>query len=682
MTAVDTPLVSVIMPIYNHEAYVTQALDSILNQTYPNLEIIIIDDGSKDASCTKVSSALTVWKDLKQNQLKRDIQFIKQENCGAHETINRGLSLATGEWLTILNSDDYYHPDRILTLIQQTRAAKAEFAFTYVVGVDSKNQLLPPDSWWCLWYERARFQLFATAPTVGFQLLEHNLAVSTGNLFFQRCLYEQVGPFKNLKLAHDLDFILRSLTLTEPLLVRENHYFYRLHGHNTQYQVQHLMESEIREIYREYLYRTFPKPPKNPQAPSHWAWPSEFAKWRLRLKMDRGLSSYIIKNSVKPLVAAPFPIKIITNKHSIPITLISHELSLSGAPKLIADLALCLSKQGFNPKVIALYDGPMKQELEKNNIPVYVLARRWKILSLLRLLQAFYLCSRGRVIANSIMSWHVVLPLTILFPWKKPIWYIHESFTPLGVLKGIHGKLAAFLINWSKKISPPQLWFGSSATRKSWAYSSFPQGKVMYWSGIPKQSIKRKSKSHLKHLLSVGTASSRKGTHILIDAFLLCLETNRIPKDTNLTIVGFSDIQGPDANLLGDIILKSVTSKHKDLIHIVGAVEPEHLEPFFQQADIFIQSSVLECMPIALLTAMSQGLPIITTNVDGCAEAITGVSGNICLPYDVGSLADAIAQSVNNPQDSLQMGMKAQETFNAQFSLEVTLDLILKELTN
>lgn len=679
MTCEHVPLISVILPVYNHEHFVAQALQSILDQTYQNIELIIIDDGSTDGSCSKIEFTLSNWKES--TIKKRKIQFIKQENRGAHETINRGLSLAQGKWLTILNSDDYYHLERLQIILQQTVAAKAEIAFSYVVGIDAKNQPLPSDHWWWRWYESSRCQLFTSTPTVGFQLLQDNLAVSTGNLFFSHSLYKEVGPFKNLKLAHDLDFILRALPLTEPLLIRENLYFYRLHGNNTQYKVQHLIKEEFQEIYRDYLYRIFPRPPKNPQAPCHWYWPQEFGKWRSKLNMDQGLEFYITKNRAKcsstPL--SSLPIK--RNKNSVPLTIISHELSLSGAPKLVVDLALCLAEQGYAPKIIAIYDGPMKQLLEKQGIPVHVLVKHSKILGIWSLLWALCFRIKGKVIANSIMSWPVVLPLTLMRPWMRPIWYIHETYTPFGILKGIRGKIVAPLMKLSRKIAPPRLWFGSEATRKAWSYSQFPQGKVMYWSGIPKQPLQQRSKSKLKHLLSTGTASSRKGTHTLIDAFLLCLEENRIPKDVTLTIVGFPNSQSPYFIPLTDLILKVVTSKYRDNIHMTGFVEPSQLDLFFREADLFIQSSVSECMPIALLTAMSIGLPIVTTNVDGCSEAITHhQTGYICLPYDVLSLADAISEAINNPQKSIEMGRNAHETFNRRFSLEATQDDILKEL--
>ncbi len=673
------PLVSVIIPVYNHEKYIDQALNSIFNQSYPNLEIIIIDDGSKDRSCEKIEEALKRFKPCP----GRKVQFITQENQGAHVTINRGLALATGDWLTILNSDDYYHHDRIKVMLEQSLAAKAEFAFSYVVGIDEQNRFLPDSHWWKRWYERTRFELYNKAPTVGFILLEHNFAVSTGNLFFSRDVYKRVGNFKDYKLAHDLDFIVRALPFYEPLVVRENLYFYRIHSQNTQHKVSHLAEEELSKIHCDYLISVYGQPPENKQAPSLWYWPSEFAKLREELNFDRGLKNLLIK--IPPMTRddkfLTIEVTKVTEK-KIPITLISHEMSLSGAPKLVADLAMYFKSKGYLPNIISLTDGPMKHELEKEGIPVHILKKTHKGgNSISSLLFAICFKIKGRVIANSIMSWPMVIPLTVLRPRSRPIWYIHESISLPGVMQGVKRKIVAPFLKLCKKYSPPRLWFGSAATKKTWDYSDFPNGKVMYWSGVPQQEQKPKAGIALKNLLCVGSVCSRKGTHTLVEAFLNCLDEKRIPEDTILSIVGFPSQVRYEDSIVAEVILKVIRSKFRNNIKMIQSVTPNQLDQFFAQADLFIQSSVLECLPIALLTAMSLGLPIITTNVDGCAEVIEDrQTGLFCRPFDVTSLAEAIAEAINNPDKSAEMGKKAHGVFNEKYSLEKTRERFLAEI--
>lgn len=96
------PKISVIMPVYNGEAYLREAIDSILGQTYTDFEFIIIDDGSTDSSPEIVRS----YEDSR-------IRFYQNEhNMGVAATLNRGLDLATGEYIARMDADDISLPER------------------------------------------------------------------------------------------------------------------------------------------------------------------------------------------------------------------------------------------------------------------------------------------------------------------------------------------------------------------------------------------------------------------------------------------------------------------------------------------------------------------------------------------------------------------------------------------
>lgn len=105
----QTGRVSVVIPLYNHARYIAEAVASVLDQGELLRELIVIDDGSRDASA-EVMAGLAAG--------DARIRFLTQENRGAHATINRGLALATGEFVTILNSDDAYLPGRFAALVR------------------------------------------------------------------------------------------------------------------------------------------------------------------------------------------------------------------------------------------------------------------------------------------------------------------------------------------------------------------------------------------------------------------------------------------------------------------------------------------------------------------------------------------------------------------------------------
>jgi len=93
------PLVSVIIPAYNAEKFLEEAINSVLNQTYPNMEIIVIDDGSTDNTKSKVLSF-------------KNIRYIYQKHSGIAEARNRGIENAEGEYIAFLDADDLWMPHK------------------------------------------------------------------------------------------------------------------------------------------------------------------------------------------------------------------------------------------------------------------------------------------------------------------------------------------------------------------------------------------------------------------------------------------------------------------------------------------------------------------------------------------------------------------------------------------
>lgn len=96
------PKISVVMPVYNGEKYLREAIDSILNQTFTDFELLIINDGSSDST----ESIIKSYNDVR-------IEYIKNgQNLGLINTLNKGLNLAKGEYIARMDQDDISHPER------------------------------------------------------------------------------------------------------------------------------------------------------------------------------------------------------------------------------------------------------------------------------------------------------------------------------------------------------------------------------------------------------------------------------------------------------------------------------------------------------------------------------------------------------------------------------------------
>ena len=127
----EKELISIIVPIYNTEAYLTKCIDSILNQSYQNLEIILVDDGSTD------NSAL-ISKQYAQKDSR--IHFIHQNNSGVSIARNVALDYAHGDYIGFVDSDDYIAPDMFETLYTLSQKENADISMVSYYIVEN-NQL-------------------------------------------------------------------------------------------------------------------------------------------------------------------------------------------------------------------------------------------------------------------------------------------------------------------------------------------------------------------------------------------------------------------------------------------------------------------------------------------------------------------------------------------------------------
>ena len=126
----DKHLISIIIPVYNVEAYLRRCIDSVISQTYKNLEIILVDDGSTDTSgkiCDEYAQ-----KDMR-------INVIHKENGGLSDARNVGIDLASGEYFAFIDSDDYVCMDYIDKLLNAILIGNADIAFCSYIKVSDKK---------------------------------------------------------------------------------------------------------------------------------------------------------------------------------------------------------------------------------------------------------------------------------------------------------------------------------------------------------------------------------------------------------------------------------------------------------------------------------------------------------------------------------------------------------------
>ncbi len=207
------PLVSVIIPSYNHEKFILQTIKSIENQTYENIEILIIDDCSTDATIDL----------LKKPQHTKTKLIFHKENKGLIKTISEGVDLSSGEYIAFCASDDYWHPEKIsLQIAEIEKDSNIKIIFTEGFDVDENSNAIGKIKYT---KKRSNIRNFD-------EVIMHADLPPASILFRKKDLQDSGGINQSFKIE-DLPIWL---SLLKPggyaKIIKKNLVFYRAHSNN------------------------------------------------------------------------------------------------------------------------------------------------------------------------------------------------------------------------------------------------------------------------------------------------------------------------------------------------------------------------------------------------------------------------------------------------------------------
>ena len=215
-----SPLISIVIPSYNHRNFIGEAVRSAQSQTHRPIELIVLDDGSTDGSFEYL-----------QREFGGSLTHLaRRDNRGAHATINDAIALSRGEWIAILNSDDVYAPDRLARLFEFASRNGHELVFSDVGFRDEYGPLGPDHK---IVQSHARATAAAERDGIEQALLCGNFVLTTSNLMMRRATFDAVGPFRAFRYCHDWDFLLRAIGRAKIGWLRQPLLSYRLHVANT-----------------------------------------------------------------------------------------------------------------------------------------------------------------------------------------------------------------------------------------------------------------------------------------------------------------------------------------------------------------------------------------------------------------------------------------------------------------
>lgn len=238
----DSIKVSVIIPVYNRQVYIRECIGSVLDQSFQNWEIVLVDDGSTDATpeiCREISGT------------EPRVRLLTGEHGGVSAARNLGIGAARGEYLFFLDSDDVIHPLLLQTMVEDLDRTGADMAGTWVCNIREEN-----------WHTAAKTILTAPGPgETSFHSHEDTLNAvfhdssplgMIGGVMVRRSLIGQTRFRTDLYIGEDFYFVYENLIKgASAVFLKQKWYCCRLHKNNSSWDFGY--SGFINRLYRREL---------------------------------------------------------------------------------------------------------------------------------------------------------------------------------------------------------------------------------------------------------------------------------------------------------------------------------------------------------------------------------------------------------------------------------------------
>ncbi len=243
--------VSIVIPVYNAEKYLNQCLDSLINQTYKNLEIICVNDGSKDSS-------LNILNEYAKKDAR--IKIVTQNNQGGAIARNTGLKYITGEYLLIVDADDYFAIDMVEKFYNKAIATDADIVLCNNYLFDNQTKSIKPQHSIKNDYPLPKTETFNYKNYKDY-IFNFTYGCTWNKFYKTNLILSNNLQFQNVKIVEDVYFVFSSLVLAEKITLMEDEYliYYRVNT-GTQNTTKHnkfpLDFLKVLNLLSEYLEKT------------------------------------------------------------------------------------------------------------------------------------------------------------------------------------------------------------------------------------------------------------------------------------------------------------------------------------------------------------------------------------------------------------------------------------------
>lgn len=659
--------VSIIIPVYNGANYVRRAIDSALNQTYKNIEVIVVNDGSTDKTDDIVRS------------YGNRVRYYKKENGGVATALNLGIQKMRGQYFSWLSHDDEYHPEKIE---KQVKLAKKYDDNTIIVSnwliIDQYNNILEKK------YISHIIEKYPTA----FLAFDRKTWLNFCALLIPKSIFEEYGNFdETLKTTQDYDFLFRISQKSKFKILEDHLLFSRAHPEQGCLSIKNALDDsdiihyniisslshkEIMEYFNnniDDMYEVFYSFYNN----GYKRAPSIILKHILQFYKDNGNSSMIIQdicekvlgindskiNSLEDLIN-----KYNEKKAKPRLLFFSADWLVGGVERVLSVLFNNLS-QDYDIILITPYTDKVGLKLN-NNIHHFKVSHAYfescydfclfafsiiydvditiGCMNLFEKVLDFYQLLRGTKI-RAISSNHE----HYLFPYKSK--YLN---------KAVQKRLTAY------KNVCASIWLTNFSTKVYNCYNDNGY-KIANPNTFEVQNNNIEKKKE-KIILCVGRFYDFvKRVDRTLKCFSIVLKS--VP-DAKLVMVGKYDLNVSvvenEVTTINDLMAKYKLPKEK--VEFVG--EQENVADFYKAASLLILTSNTEGFPMVFNEAGAYGLPVVCNEIPGLEDIIIDSENGFIVPQDdLVGMAQKVVELLNNNDLRVKMGEKSKELVS-RFTVE------------
>lgn len=224
-----SPLVSVIIPAYNAQRFIAETLESVLNQTHRNLEVLVVDDGSNDGQETIVADFV---------QRDKRVKYIYQPNAGVSTARNKGFKASTGEFVAFLDADDVWLPLNLETKIKRLQRGDVGLVHSDAIVIDEHSRDTP-----------VILRGMEGNVLDGLLLWDGTQIPGPSSTLIARSTLEAVGLFdESLSTSADMELFVRIASHCRVARIDDVTWKYRIHSNNMHKNIS-LMEKDVLNLY-------------------------------------------------------------------------------------------------------------------------------------------------------------------------------------------------------------------------------------------------------------------------------------------------------------------------------------------------------------------------------------------------------------------------------------------------